>query len=242
MELVLTGHQILAMYVFLTSLLVGSFIGVLTYRLPRGVGFVLGRSVCDHCKKELRWYDNIPLFSYLWYRAKSRCCGNKISYRYPLIELLFSVSAVVLYLNFGFSLQFTIYYLLLIFTVSILIIDLENQIIPDELSWLVLLLGLFTVHDSLFSTLFPAFFFSLLLLILHLITYGRGMGLGDVKLAIGLGIWLGWTNGWQWLLLSFVIGGIVSVFLLLFKKARLKTKLAFGPFLVIAFWITLLMT
>jgi len=120
---------------------------------------------------------------------------------------------------------------------SIFVIDIEHQIIPDELSWLILLLGLINFN---FVNIFAGFFFSLLLLTLYLITKGRGMGLGDVKLAIGLGVWLGWLNGWKWLMLSFIIGGIVASILLLLKRANLKTKIAFGPFLIIAFWIILL--
>lgn len=221
----------------LFGLVVGSFVSVVTYRIPRNIGFVFGRSFCDTCKTELRWYDNIPLFSYLYYRGKSRCCHKKISIRYPLIELAFVAGFIILYLVFGFSIQLIAYSLLLILTLSILIIDIEYQIIPDELSWLVLLLGLFTVHGSLFTNLFSAFFFSLLLLTLYLITSGKGMGLGDVKIAIGLGAWLGLLNGWKWLLISFILGGIVATILLLLNKAKLKTKIAFGPFLVIAFWI-----
>lgn len=233
------------MYVYLSSLfilglIIGSFISAITYRIPRNLGFIKGRSFCDSCKAELSWYDNIPLFSFLLYHGRSRCCGKKISIRYPLIELVTALGFVVLYSVLGFSILLTTYYLLLILTLSILIIDLEHQIIPDELSWLILLLGLFTVHRSLFTSLFSAFFFSLLLLALYLATKGRGMGLGDVKLAIPIGLWLGLEKGMIWLMLSFISGGIVASVLLLLKKAKLKTKIAFGPFLIFAFWLTLL--
>lgn len=233
------------MYVFLSSLfifglIIGSFISAVTYRIPRNIGFIKGRSFCDNCKKDLFWYDNIPLFSYIFYLGKSRCCGKKISIRYLLIELASAFGLVVLYLIFGFSFLLTAYYLLLILTVSIFIIDLEHQIIPDELTWLVLVLGLMTNSQSPMTVLFPAFFFSLLLLTLYLITRGRGMGLGDVKLAIALGTWLGLEKGIVWLMYSFIIGGIVASILLLLKRAKLKTKIAFGPFLIVAFWIVLI--
>ncbi len=220
---------------FLFGLLVGSFISAVSYRIPRKIDFVYGRSFCDSCKKDLYWYDNIPLFSYLFYRGKSRCCSKKISIRYPLIELVSALGFVLLYL-FSFP---VVYYLLITSSLIVLIIDLEHQFIPDELSWLILLLGLLTVHSSLFTVMFPAFLFSLILLSIHLATFGRGMGLGDVKLAIALGIWLGLTNGLSWLMLSFIIGGIVASILLLLKKARMKTRIAFGPFLIVAFWIVL---
>jgi leader peptidase (prepilin peptidase)/N-methyltransferase len=217
----------------LLGLVLGSFISAITYRIPRGLGFVKGRSFCDSCKKELRWFDNIPLFSFLFYKGKSHCCAKKISIRYPLIEIASAIGVVFLYPNFLFIILFFL-------TLLIFIIDLEHQIIPNELSWLVLLLGLFTVHSTPFTALFSGFFVSLLLLSIHLITRGRGMGLGDVKLAVALGIWLGWPDSIKWIMTAFIIGGIISAILLLLRKANLKTKLAFGPFLIIAFWIILL--
>lgn len=217
----------------LLGLVFGSFVSAITYRIPRGLGFIYGRSFCDFCKAELKWYDNIPLFSFLFYRGKSRCCIKKISIRYLLIEIASALGVVILYPNYLFLILFFL-------TFSILIIDLEHQIIPDELSWAVLLLGLFTVHGSPFTALFSGLFASLLLLTIHLITKGKGMGLGDVKLAIALGIWLGWSDSLTWLITSFILGGIISAILLLLRKANLKTKIAFGPFLIIAFWILLL--
>lgn len=226
------------MFVYLSSLfffglLIGSFISAVTYRIPRSLDFIKGRSFCDFCKKDLFWYDNIPLFSYVFYLGRSRCCHKKISIRYPLIEVATAVCFVVLYL---FSLS-PVYYVLCTISLAIFIIDLEHQIIPDELIWLVLFLGL--VNFS-FNNLFSGFLFAFLLLLLHLVTRGRGMGLGDVKLAIALGIWLGLTNGLTWLLISFIMGGIVASILLLLKKADMKTKIAFGPFLILAFWIVII--
>ena len=222
--------------VFLLGLIIGSFISAITYRIPKKIDFIKGRSFCDSCKKKLAWYDNIPLFSFLLYKGKSRCCEKKISIRYPLIELVSVIGAVVAWLFFG-NLAFVILFFL---TLCIFIIDLEHQIIPDELTWIILLLGLIANSQSPMTVLFSAFFLSLLLLFLHLITSGRGMGLGDVKLAVALGLWLGLEKGIIWLILAFIIGGIVASILLLLKKAKLKTKIAFGPFLIIAFWLILL--
>lgn len=225
----------------LFGLVIGSFIGAVSYRIPRKLGFVKGRSFCDSCKTELVWYDNIPVISYLLYQGSSRCCHKKISIRYPLIELFSVLGILVLYFTFGFSMLLATHYLLLILTLLIFIIDFEHQIIPDELSILIFLLGLFTLGSSLFIHLFPAFLSALLLLNIHLITLGRGMGLGDVKLAIALGVWLSLFDNIKWLTVSFIIGGIVAVVLLLLNKAQLKTKIAFGPFLIIGFWIVYIM-
>lgn len=250
----LTGHQTDVMYVFLNnvgmevyfiltllgllSLAVGSFVSAISYRIPRGLGFVKGRSFCDSCKKELKWYDNIPLISFLFYRGVSRCCGEQISVRYPIIELATLIGFITLFL---LSANFT-FYVLYVISLLVFIIDLEHQIIPDELTWAVLMLGLMVNVQSPLVALFTAFVLSLLLLSLFLITAGRGMGLGDVKLAIGLGVWLSFIDGLKWLTVSFILGGIVASVLLLLKRANLKTKIAFGPFLIAGFWITILVT
>jgi len=217
----------------LFGIAIGSFVSVVSYRVPRGLGFIKGRSFCDNCKKELKWYDNIPLFSFLFYHGKSRCCHKKISFRYPLIEIATALGFIVLYL----CSYPVVYYLLYTISLVILVVDLEHQIIPDELTWIVLLLGLYNFS---FVNIFSGFLVSILLLTLYLATLGRGMGLGDVKLAIPIGLWLGLENSLTWLLLSFVCGGLVSSMLLILKKANLKTKIAFGPFLIFAFWIVIL--
>lgn len=223
------------MYVYLSSLfvlglIVGSFISALTYRLPRGIQFLVGRSFCDNCKTSISWYLNIPLISYIFLRGKSGCCKTQISLRYPTIELTTALLFVFLYL-LGFSL---IYFVLALVLLTIVIIDYEKQIIPDELSFSLLFLGLF-MNPSLIGLLLGLLSASFLLFI-HLLTKGKGMGLGDVKLAIGLGLLLGtFEEVFLWMNLSFILGGLYSFFLLIFQKANLKTKLAFGPFLIIAF-------
>lgn len=235
------------MFVFLSSvgvvgLVLGSYISALTYRLPRGMSNKIGRSFCDSCKKDLPWYVNIPIFSYLFLNGKSGCCGKKISIRYPLIELASMVGALYLFYTFSFLIALS-YYLLFLTTLTIFVIDFEHQIIPDELSWLVLALVFLSpiiLHNELFIHLFAGFLFSAVLLFLHLITRGRGMGLGDVKLAIGMGVWLGLYKGLIWLFASFLTGGIIASILLLTGRAKLKQKIAFGPFLIIGFWIALL--
>ncbi|WKZ25728.1 MAG: prepilin peptidase [bacterium] len=224
----------------LVALAIGSFVSAVSYRIPRDLNFSKGRSFCDLCQKYLKWYDNIPLFSYFFYFGKSRCCGQKISIRYPLIEAASVLGACILFLLFPF-LEFILYYSLFVTLLTILVIDIEHQIIPDELVWLTLLISILIVNTSLLTTLFFAFLFSTFLLSIYILTSGKGMGLGDVKLAIPLGLVLGQEKGLVWLLSTFIIGGIVALFLLVLKKAKLKTKIAFGPFMIVAFWITLML-
>ena len=219
----------------LLGLVVGSFVSAVTYRVPRGLGFIKGRSFCDNCKKELRWYDNIPLFSFLRYGGKSRCCDKPISIRYPLTEIITALGALLIY---NFSPIPLVNFVLFVLCLTVFIIDLEHQIIPDEVSWIIFGFALITLVGSPFNYIFSGFLFAVLILFIHLITKGKGMGLGDVKLALALGTWLGLEKGFTWLFLSFLTGGIVASILLITSKAKLKTKIAFGPFMIIAFLIT----
>lgn len=225
------------LFVSFIGLVFGSFISAITHRIPLNEDFIKGRSYCDNCNKSLRWSDNIPLLSYFWLKGKSSCCNKPISVRYPLIEIASSIGAVILYALLPFP-TFVIYYLLYLLSLAILVIDLEHQIIPDELVLIIFILGLLFKYNVLYLSLFSGFFCASLLLLLYVFTKGRGMGLGDVKLAVALGVWLNLTSGMAWLMTSFIIGGLVATILLVSRKANMKTKIAFGPFLVIAFWIT----
>ena len=180
-------------------------------------------------------------------KGRSICCSKKISLRYPLIELMSMVGAVYFFSAFPISSAF-VYYFLFLISLTIFVIDLEHQIIPDELSWsfLVLVLILFIIFNfysnlNIYANLFAGFLYAFFLLFIHLVTKGRGMGLGDVKLALGMGTLLGLYKGMIWIFASFLTGGVVASILLLTGRAKLKQKIAFGPFLIIGFWIALLL-
>ncbi len=244
---------ILILLVF--GLAIGSFLGAYTYRYPRDISIGHGRSFCPRCKKTIYWYNNIPLFSFLFLRGRCSDCGERISLRYPTIELLTGVLMVLIYSerlriigNLGMlGSNLGLWTILLLFVTSCLIavfvIDFESQFIPDETSFLMLLFifgGLvFTSWELVYVNLLAGLGGSIFLLLIHLVTGGRGMGLGDVKLAIPLGMLLGPYLTVVWLFSSFIIGGIAGVFLLFFSSVTWRSRVAFGPFLVVAFFITL---
>ena len=215
----------------LWGLIIGSFLGALTYRLPRNISVSKGRSKCPNCNEEIRWYDNVPLFSYLILKGRCRSCGVKISPRYPLIELGTAISFLLIGPN--------IFNLILgSILIAIFVIDLENQIIPDNLVFIglfIVLLEFITFNSPLFTNLLAGFVAALILLFLNLITKGKGMGLGDVKLAILIGCLAGIEKIHLWLFFSFLTGAIVGIILILMKKAKLKEEIAFGPFLIIGY-------
>jgi leader peptidase (prepilin peptidase) / N-methyltransferase len=231
---------------FVLGLLFGSFATALSYRLVHGESIAKGRSHCDNCHAQIHWYDNIPLLSFLLLGGKCRSCKKPISIRYPLIELSTALSFVAAFL---FQSRIVVSYLSLpvilffifIFIV-IFVIDWEHQIIPDELVFIGLGV-LFTVFilsdfDKVFLHLFAGFAASLFLLLINFLTRGRGMGLGDVKLAILMGVVLG-IYSINWMFLSFIIGGLVGLVLLALGKAKMADRIAFGPFLIIGFFVTI---
>ena len=224
---------LLQLFKFTLGLIVGSFIAALTYRYVRSISNMHGRSFCDKCKKQIGWYDNIPFLSFLFLGGKCRNCRKKISPRYPLIEL----SCAIGFLLIGFQvIPLALFCILAI----IFIIDFEHQIIPDTFIFLGILLSLLITPHSLFSGLLAGFICATFLLLVHIITKGRGMGLGDVKFAVLGGIIVGLPLSPIWLFIAFLTGAIVGIILILGRRAGLKSKIAFGPFLVIAIPITLL--
>ncbi|MFC1649741.1 prepilin peptidase [Patescibacteria group bacterium] len=244
---------------FLLGLFSGSFLSVVVDRMPKGEGVVGGRSRCPECKNQIRWFDNIPLLSYIILGAKCRDCGKQIPRFYPFIEGFMGFLFVLIFLavgrcDAGTSVfcqwsgelgQFTLPFFLLVatFLVGIFITDLRHQLIPDELSlglFVIASLGLiFARPDKVYVNFFTGFVAAGFLLMLHLITKGKGMGLGDVKLAIPLGIILGFPLTVWWMSMGFIIGAVVGVVLILSKKTEFGRHIAFGPFLIIAFAITL---
>lgn len=193
-----------------------------------------GRSVCDKCKKQLRWYDNIPLLSFVLLYGKCRDCGKKISVRYPLIELISGLGFVFIGLNL-FNL---ILFLILLF---IFITDVEHQIIPDEAVFLGILIAfvqLFIKDTEIYSNLYAGLSAASLLALIYIFSKGRGMGLGDVKFAVLGGLITGKEYVLIWLFLAFFTGAIVGIMLIMNKKAALKDHIAFGPFLIFALLLT----
>jgi len=246
------------------GLIAGSFLTAYTYRLPIGMSIKKGRSICPNCKKKISWYDNIPLLSFILLKGKCRKCGKKISIRYPLIEFVAVTGFVGIYYllnscgtNSMLSASYvcswqarlgtlTLPFMLLVFltVLAIFIIDLEKRIIPDELSFFglaLIFLSLLLIDPSvLYIHLLSGFGAAIFILLIHIVTSGKGMGLGDVKLALYIGAFLGWPGTAVWLFGAFLTGAIVGSILILIKKTSFGRQIAFGPFLILSLIITLI--
>jgi leader peptidase (prepilin peptidase) / N-methyltransferase len=222
----------------LFGLIVGSFLGVLIDRLPKGQDVIWGRSHCDFCKRNLRWYELIPVFSFVVLRGRCLRCKKKLSFLYPVIELITAAGFGLLYVVWGAS-MLTYIGTLIVFCSLVVIVfaDFQYQIIPDSM----IVLGLVGTALWLFLNIPPrelpsyalagvgaaAFFY-----ILWRVTKGRGMGFGDVKLALFLGLILGYPGIVISLYIAFLTGAAVGVILILTGGKTLKSKIAFGPFMV----------
>nr|WP_245527902.1 A24 family peptidase [Ammonifex degensii] len=227
---------------FVVGLVVGSFLNVAIYRLPRGETIILGCSRCPSCGETLRFYDLIPLLSFLWLRGRCRYCRAPISWRYPLVELLSGGLALALAYRWGFSFVALKYYFLLACLLVASFIDLEHCLIPNRLVLVAFLggvpLGLLARDVGLLSALLGAGAAGGFLLLLALASRG-GMGGGDIKLATVAGLFLGWPLSLLGTFLGCFVAGIWGIVLLLTRRKGRKDHIPFGPFLSLGFLIAL---
>ncbi|MCX5777173.1 MAG: prepilin peptidase [Candidatus Firestonebacteria bacterium] len=232
--------------VALFGLIIGSFLNVCIYRIPKNLSIVFPNSHCPKCKKEINWYDNIPIVSFLMLLGRCRYCKTKISKKYLIVEVLVGILFLISYRNFGLSTEFISSIIFISFLVVIALIDLKTGYIYDitvvPLAIIGFVFSLFIPDRSLLQSLSGFAVGGSIFLAIYYISlwlYGQeGMGMGDVKLAAVLGVFLGWKNTALMIVVSFVIGGIISVCLLLLKKKRRMDPVPFGPFLVLGTFIT----
>lgn len=240
------------------GLIVGSFLSMLTYRLPRLMlqgeedvfkKISLGGSKCPQCDARIPWYRLIPVFSWLASRGKCHNCESKISVRYPLIELFTASITMLTVWHFGLDYAGMAALLFSWILVAILVIDWEHQLILDNLSLPLLWLGLLFNTQSLFTTPTEAIIgaavgYLILWTVFHvfkLITGKEGMGYGDFKLLAAFGAWFGFMALPQIILIAAVSSIIITLIGILLKQRDKNTPLAFGPFLAIGGWATLFM-
>lgn len=229
------------------GLLIGSFLNVCIYRIPKGESIAFPPSHCFSCGKNLKPLDLVPLFSYIFLRGKCRECKTHISLQYPLIELANGLIYLLLFMHFGLTLDFVFYASLGSILIVISIIDYYHKIIPDKLNLMIFVIGIvYTLtrvlvlkqeNDLLDSILGFAIGGGIFLLI-AIVTNGA-MGGGDIKLMGALGVWFGVKGILLVTLLSFVIGAILMIFLLITKIKERKDEVPFGPFICIAAVVTI---
>lgn len=227
---------------FLLGLCIGSFLNVVIYRLPQGLSVAKGRSVCPVCGHTIRAYDNIPLCSYLLLRGRCRDCKAHISPRYPLVELLCGVCFLLVASRFGMQPATLLYCAFAACLIAIACIDWDTQEIPDRFHVILLALGIAAIflmpQIPLTDRLIGMVCVSVPILLIGLLTGGFGMG--DAKLMAAAGLLLGWQATLLAGLLGAVIAATVALALIAAKKRTRKDKIAFGPYLSAALFISAL--
>ena len=262
----------LAGFVFILGLLVGSFLNVVIYRLPKmmerawqaearaileqpeqpeGTPFnlVVPRSACPHCGHQIRWYENIPLVSWLVLRGKCSQCGNGISVRYPLVEMAAGLLGLMAALHFGYGAWLVAVVLACWVLLALAMIDFDTTLLPDSLTYPLLWGGLLaawagispvSLHDAVIGAAAGYLALWSIYWAFKLLTGKEGMGYGDFKLLAALGAWLGWQMLPLVILLSSVVGAVVGGLLMATGLVKRDQGIPFGPYLAGAGLIALL--
>lgn len=228
------------LYIFVLGLSIGSFLNVVIDRLPNNKS-ILGRSHCDYCKKTLEPASLIPVVSYFLQGGKCKNCSKRLLVQYPIVEIVTGVLFVFTWTQFiNLGVETTILYLTVVsIFIAMFVADLKYQIIPDELQLILFFVSfrlLYLLSNPNFLGYVERFTFAFVamlpLLLLFLVTRGKGMGFADVKLTFILGILFGLKLGIVTVYLAFITGGVVGFCLLITGLKKRKSKIAFGPFII----------
>ncbi|MBC7429267.1 MAG: prepilin peptidase [Bacteriovorax sp.] len=235
-------ENILLIFAALFGIIVGSFLNALIYRLPRGINVAFPRSSCTECKKIITWYENIPVLSFIFLRGKCSGCGTKISWQYPLIEIIcgaFALAVAPQDLQPGNLLNFFFYFSVFCAFLIHFVVDLKHQILPDSiniyLAAIFLLVGMTTTSWThwLIGGALGLGFPLLVSWIFYLLKGQIGLGGGDIKLYGALGLYLGPIGVMQNIFLSCFLGALFGITLILTKIIKRDNPIAFGPFIII---------
>jgi len=236
------SNLFIGIYIFMFGMCIGSFMNVCIYRLPMSKSIAdPPRSVCPSCGSMIRYYDNIPVFSYLRLKGRCRHCRERISFRYPLVEALAGLVAVSVFLTFGLTFKCLIYFIFIASLMVITFIDIDHKIIPNVITIPGIPIGLLaslalpevTIIDSLLGLLAGGGSLWAVAWGYNLLTGKEGMGGGDIKLLAMIGTIVGWKGVFFTIFVSSAVGTLVGMTVMLAKGKNMKFAVPFGPFLAI---------
>lgn len=256
------------------GLMIGSFLNVVIYRLPimmerdwrsqcdelfgladndkkndpTTYNLSTPSSRCPHCGHVIRWWENIPVISYLWLKGKCSECSEPISIRYPTVEAMTALLSVIVVWQLGPTIQAVALLLLTWGLIALTMIDVDHQLLPDSITlpllWIGLLLSIYEVFIPADEAIIGAIAGYLSLWsfywLFKLLTGKEGMGYGDFKLLAMFGAWVGWKSVFLIILLSSFVGAIIGIAMILFAGHEKQKPIPFGPYLAIAGWLALL--
>ncbi|QYH35330.1 A24 family peptidase [Salinibacterium sp. M195] len=248
----MTATALLVIFAVLIGLAVGSFLNVIVWRVPRGEKITSPPSACPRCEHAIRAYDNVPVIGWLILRGKCRDCGEPISPRYPLVEastaIAFGIIAAVVGAETALLWALPAFLYLAAISIALTLIDLDTQTLPNKIVLPSIIVGIILLAVASAGTgnwgaLLGALVGGVALFVFYFIVAlisPRGMGMGDVKLAAVLGIYLGWL-GWGVLAVgafaAFLLGGLFAILLLVIGRARRRTAIPFGPWMIAGAWL-----
>ncbi len=224
---------------FVVGLVIGSFLNVCTLRIPHGESIIRPGFRCLQCKTPIFWFDNVPLLSFIFLRARCRWCGGKISWRYPLVECLNGISYLGIVYKFGWTRSALVYALFLSLLLVVTTIDLDHFVIPDVITLPGLVTGFFTAAfilpvgwtGSLLGIALGGGILWMLAAVSPYLFGKEGMGGGDIKLLAMIGAFLGWQHVCMTLFLASCTGAMVGIGLMAFRDMERGQYLPFAPFL-----------
>jgi prepilin signal peptidase PulO-like enzyme (type II secretory pathway) len=238
---------IFSIFVVLIGLVIGSFLNCLIWRLYKDEGMG-GRSYCPKCHHQIDWYDNIPVLSFALLKGKCRHCQRKISWQYPIVEIVTSILFLLTFLNVADSAQLTLLlmrdWLLVVTLIIVFVYDFRWQLIPMTIIWpmsvVIFILNIF-LGVSWLTLLICGASSAAFFLIQYIITKKKGLGEGDIWLGLLLGLaFPSFGQLFLILILAYSIGAFVGISLMIAKKESGKSKIALGPFLALGAIITLI--
>ncbi len=238
------------------GLIFGSFANVCIYRMPRNMSVVKPNSHCISCNAFIKWYDNIPIVSYIFLKGKCRRCKSKISLKYPLVEFSCVILFLSMYYLYGFAFMLIPFCLLVFSLLVTTIIDFEFKIIPDEISFMLMIVGFFTsffnlnlgetigqrVLNSFLGFLVGGGSLFIIAVIGKFIFKKDAMGGGDIKVMAGVGTFIGWDKVLFAIFVASLFGSIVGIILIICKKIGRKQEIPFGPYLALSSFLTLFLS
>ncbi len=237
----LISYSLMLLLIFIFGLCIGSFLNVCIYRIPESKSIVSPGSMCPGCGNPIKFYDNIPVLSYMVLRAKCRNCNAHISLRYPLVEILTGFFALSVFIKFGANIEAPVYFIFIATLLVIAFIDIDHRIIPDLISLpgiviffiASLTISTISIKDSLIGIVAGGGILFLIAECYWRITGKEGMGGGDVKLLAMIGALIGWQGVLFTIFASSLIGTIIGTIVMLIQGKNLKLAIPFGPFLSI---------
>jgi len=234
----------IAVILFILGTIIGSFLNVVIYRLKHEQSFLKGRSYCPHCRKTLGFWDLVPIFSFIFLRGRCRYCGQKISWQYPLVELATGLAFLLPYLQFDLTPRFYFTAVISCFLIIIFVYDWRYYLILDEVVVpaivLAVIFAIFFAPNQFADYLWGGIIGGGFFLIQYLVSSGKWIGGGDIRLGLLMGLVLGVGKVLLALFIAYLLGALVSVILLAVKKKTMKSQIPFGTFLSLATVIALL--